>query len=140
MKYTENQHNVQRLLQWSEMQYAEYVYETGISYLTAYLQDALWVDEIIRSAIFWNWWKKQWHLRDVEFVRYACLSKSAHTLAQLYQELHNAQALAKCMHPHAIILEESYAEMIQKLIKEAQKKAEKAHLHHAKQKKAKHKK
>jgi len=105
-----------KILHWSELEYANYQYEQGLAYLHAYIpRDPLGIQELESSRIFWNWWKNQWVIRDETFLQTNCYNaRSAHHVYFFY---HNANELAKELHPRAVVLGKSYASMIGDFIK-----------------------
>lgn len=117
------QRDVMKLLGWNEQQYATFIYDSGIAYLSYYIPDYPHVvSQITRSEIFWNWWKFHWEKRDKEFMDVCdttpCEEGSGNDLADIYQGLHDARTLAAGIYLNGQVLEESYANMIGCLTKE----------------------
>lgn len=115
--------SVTNLLKWSEMEFAEFQYESGLTYLKAYLsKDAYGQDALAASKIFWNWWKNQWANRDEVF--YLDVTTSEISLAnrvRLYRALHDGYNLTKEIHPHRVVMEESYALMVTEFVEKETK-------------------
>lgn len=110
------------LLQWTEMQYAEFQYEQGTKYLHAYLKGDEYCVRIMEdSRIFWNWWKNHWTIRDAEFIHIAnqVTIRRTEIIRQLYRQYNKGTMLATSIHPNAVVLNESYAGMTTNMISEA---------------------
>lgn len=106
------------LLGWSEMQYAEFQYNTGIEYMELYtLGDEAICDDLLRSKIYWNWWKNAWANRDECFLVDNINLVDKVTAIAIYNGVHDALALAEEMRPDAIVLGDSYKTMIGEVIK-----------------------
>lgn len=105
------------MLNWSEVAYAQFQYETGLEYLMLYtLDDQLAIAQLECSKIFWNWWKNSWANRDETFLHNLTVFK-CYDKEKMYRKLHDALALAEEMTPDAIVLGESYKVMIGEVIK-----------------------
>jgi hypothetical protein len=111
------------LLKCTNEQYAELVYNEGLKYLKHYLPDDPEGREMLnRSRVFWNWWKNHFANRDEEFKGMV----EAHPLLpthreeimrQLYLNYNDGRQLALNLHPQSVVLEESYSDMIHKLLR-----------------------
>jgi len=108
--------NKQRILEaigWSEQEYANFIYETGIAYLEHYIpNDAHGMNMLIRSRVFWNWWKNHWQQRDEQFVSVFDISGHAKALERIYRSANDVYTLVNEIFPNAVILGDSYATMI----------------------------
>lgn len=106
--------SVMKLLKWSEMDFAEFQYESGLTYLKAYLpKDVYGQEALAASKIFWNWWKNQWANRDeVFYLDVTDTEISLLNRVRLYRALHDGYNLTKEIHPHRVVMEESYAIMV----------------------------
>ncbi len=52
-------------LGWTEQQYFQFQYETGLKYLEYYLfADPAGQRLLEGQQLFWNWWKKMWEARE----------------------------------------------------------------------------
>lgn len=113
---------IMALLNWSEVDYGNFQYETGLLYLHAYIPDDIeGIDMLTRSRIFWNWWKNHWLQRDQDFLNDAQVQHSHKTLIEsMYVCSHCPNELAGQIRPQAIVLTESYSVMIGKLIDSTQ--------------------
>lgn len=116
---------IARILKWTDLQWSEHQYEQGHAYLVAYVEaDTRIVSAMERSRVFWSWWKNHWGNRDegyLEFVENTTYDLTA--LREIYVDMHNAEVLVKSIYPNGSILQESYALMMDDLIKdELQKK------------------
>lgn len=115
------------LLECKPEQYAEFQYQSGLRYLIAYLPNDAHSQRLLTySKVFWNWWKNHWTIRDEEFL---CLAqkytiRNREIVLQLYLQYNNGKYLANEFHPNAIVLNETYAGMINELIGEQTQKTE----------------
>lgn len=106
-----------KLLQWTELEYAQFQYESGLAYLRHYIPTDKWGQDMLqRSKLFWNWWKNQWLLREEGFYymeNEVQMDKiSTDNLRRLYCHLHDAATLASEIYPNRTVLDESYNQMI----------------------------
>ena len=107
-------------------QYAEFQYKAGLQYLKHYLpNDKDAADMLSRSRVFWDWWRNHWANRD---EHWKCLTdrtpvRDRDLRVQLYTQYHDGKELAHNIHPNSTVLNESYALMIQDLIKTERLKA-----------------
>ena len=109
---------VARMLRWSEMDFSQFQYEQGITYLKAYLNnDTYSVDVMERSRMYWNWWKNHWSNRDQAFIDFTNnTAYDLETRRDIYHDMHCGKTLASSIYPNGIILSESYAVMITELV------------------------
>jgi len=112
------------LLNWDEMQYGQFQYESGLAYLRHYIIGDGWGQDLLqRTKLFWSWWKAQWAIRDRAFLLEQEVELSRlriETRLSLYRHLHNASILASEIYPGRMIMDESYNQMIHTLINENQ--------------------
>jgi len=107
------------LLEWTALQYAENQYHTGLQYLQHYIpRDPDGIDQLASNRIFWNWWKNRWLDRDEQFCNEGTPTLTMATRLKIYSLLHNAEYLAREIYPNGIVLNASYAVMIDNVIKE----------------------
>jgi hypothetical protein len=60
---------VLRQLQWDEEYYCNLKYRTGFEYLRFQtVGDAEALADLEKEAVYWNWWKNQWLLREEQFL------------------------------------------------------------------------
>ena len=125
MEYTIDkslQREVIKTLQWSEEQYFDYIFQCGVAYLNKYIpQYPQVVKQIIKSKIYWNWWRLHWEQRDKEFLK--SIDYAPHPLldpVEIYQEHNDPRTLAEAIYLSGKVLENSYAEMIGKITAEQQ--------------------
>lgn len=110
---------IMRLLEWSELQYCEFQYRIGLEYLQAYIQsDPSAIAFLESHRVFWNWWRNQWVLRDEVYLDSEIYTVGIKYRRNIYTELHNPRALAEGITPPAVVLDDSYAQMIQETFKE----------------------
>lgn len=112
-----------KLLNWTEMEYAEFQYSCGKQYLQYYVaSDPAGIDELISSKIYWNWWKLMWSRRDFAYLHENLNQLSllyVENRVKLYKHLHDPFILSQATTPPGFVLEESYSKMIDNVIKEA---------------------
>lgn len=110
------------LLDWTEVEYGEFQFKSGCSYLQHYIpNDPDGIDELLQHKIFWNWWKNQWHNRDFAFMldsNNELIQLSVANRRILYVHYHDARMLAAEIAPNAIIIADAYKKMISQVIKE----------------------
>ncbi len=117
------------LLNWTEMQYAEYVYNTGLEYLKDYLRgDTHAIGILERSPIFWAWWKNHFLNRDEKFIALHRTTPihNEDIRLQLYNHYNDPVMLTDSIHPNAVVLNESYALMITEVVNHETRQHEKA--------------
>lgn len=108
------QSNIIQALQWSEQEYANFIYETGIAYLEHYIpEDEHGIALLSRSRVYWSWWKNHWAQRDAQFL-WLFSEECSHSkvLEKMYYGFHDVYTLVNEIYPNATILSESYAAMI----------------------------
>jgi len=108
-----------QLLGWEELQYAEFMYNSGRNYLLYYTNgDTFFTEQIERSKIFWNWWKNHWVLRDEAFITNENINYlHEQNILLMYIHTHDARVLASEIRPSGLLLKETYAAMMGELIK-----------------------
>jgi hypothetical protein len=107
------------LLKWTEMEYAEFVWNCGVDYLNAYLKgDQHAIGILERNRIFWAWWRNHFMNRDENFLLLHRSIPQARLdiRVQLYVHYNDATALAESIHPNSVVLNESYALMMTELV------------------------
>lgn len=102
----EQKQEVCGLLNWTEEQHSNFMFETGVDFLDAYCTfDCKTVNQVLRAdnsykylltnRAFWNWWKMQWQARDEVFVDHFNWEWTDHnSRLMLYRELHNPKVLS----------------------------------------------
>jgi len=104
-----------KLLAWSELEYAEFQYNSGIEYLNAYIPDDVHgIDMLLRNRIFWNWWKNHWSIRDQQFLDSDMDCMDTKKLQRIYIRYNSN--LACEIYPNAHVLGSDYCRMIGKLL------------------------
>lgn len=110
---------VMQLLGWDELRYAEMQYRAGRQYLQSYIpNDPEGIDALERSRIFWAWWKNQWLIRDTAYLNRNIAKVSRSSARRIYEYVHNPEALVHAIYPNGVVLDESYARMIEDFNKE----------------------
>jgi hypothetical protein len=113
-----------QLLQWADEDFAAFQYEMGLAYLKEYIpNDPHGADQLSRSKTFWNWWKNQWAQRDEKFIAMHRPNWKYEDTLYIYLDEHNPAILIGTTHPNAVVLHQSYAEMMQLIIDEINVKA-----------------
>ena len=106
------------LLSWDELTYAEHQYNSGLQYLQHYIpNDPDGIDQLVQNRIFWNWWKNRWADRDEHFCNPGTPMLTPATRLKMYHLVHNPEFLAKEIYPNGVVLGDSYALMINAVIK-----------------------
>jgi hypothetical protein len=94
-----------RVLRLTEEQYHTHILEEGMRYLDLYMgsdkHGKAGRDALVAMPEYWNWWKRQWHLRSQKFIQEQHLESWGHftgnwervLLRTLYTELHAADRL-----------------------------------------------
>lgn len=113
-----NQERVMTLLDWNDLQYAEFQEKMGYAYLKSEYGDTAFINELPYTSAFWKWFRNQWAKRDQIFLLAAC-NMSYRERVESYNAMHNPESFE--FHPHRRILEQSYSNMIGKAIKEVVK-------------------
>jgi hypothetical protein len=121
---------VMKVLKCTELEYCEFQMKQGESYIKRYVPQpekySMVIESLMRSRIFWNWWKNQWALRDEKFLNLSVVVYCSHDvtfLQKIYVEFNSIKILISKIHPNRIVLEESYSDMIRNVIREEVKKS-----------------
>jgi hypothetical protein len=106
-----------RLLHWNDEAYAAFQFEMGLAYLQEYIpNDPHGAQQLTHSKVYWNWWKNSWLQRDEIFVREAKEDWDLADRLYIYSDSNNPSLLIGNTRPNAVVLEETYKEMIQEFI------------------------
>jgi hypothetical protein len=110
---------VMRLLRWSELDYCQYQEKMGRQYLQSYIPHSPeYIDYMLASRIFWNWFKNQWLQRDEAFVKDNDVQQGDRAFRlQVYCLLHHPERFKSDRYPTGIVMQEGYAKMIGELNK-----------------------
>lgn len=84
------------LLQYSQQQYATLQFETAYAYLYHHIgtSDALTVSAFTGSKLFWAWWRKQWSLRDEQYLAIVdWLPIDLDVYREIYADVHRAEEI-----------------------------------------------
>lgn len=98
-----------KLLNWTEMQYNEFMYNCGRCYLIYFTnndEDA--INRLERSRMFWNWWKNGFALRDAVYLESDVARLHYENRMLLYLHMHDALALSEEIKPNSIILKDAF--------------------------------
>lgn len=109
------------LIEWDEQQYAQFIYDCGLAYLQNVISNEYEsiTKSIISNEIFWNWWKINWEMRDQEFVeKMEIWSIGIEADREVYLNNNDPKILAKAIYLNGLVLQSSYAAMIQDLHKQ----------------------
>lgn len=84
---------------------SETMLETGVSFLKAYYKDVpLMASLMERDRMFWNWWKVEWHLRNLTFLEDdEMFHLSSWKQLLVYSEFNNYEALIGQIRPPRIV-------------------------------------
>lgn len=108
------------LLNWSDLQYGEFQFQSGCMYLQYYIpKDPVAIDEVLQHPLFWKWWKSEWFDRDhvLAGTLLKCESLSMEEKRLLYRNWHDARVLADELSPVGLIMSNGYKIMIREIIK-----------------------
>lgn len=121
---TDIQKKVIALLGWTELQHNEFVANTAIAYLQAFIPAYPQVKrQILSSKVFWQWWCRHWTDRDKTFLEKCEDPMDRDMMEGVYQEDHDGRSLAMGIYLSGQILEESYSVMIGDLTRSQMKEA-----------------
>lgn len=94
----------------------EMIYEAGVEYLEHYIPgDDYGIRTMVCSGSYWAWWRMNWESRDRAFVAQNFDGLSFRNRRDIYNGLHDAAVLASSIYPGRVVLDNSYAEMIQRM-------------------------
>lgn len=114
-----NIQKVCQLLGWDLETYTNYQHEKGLEYLKEVVCDDAWsVQQMAKTPLFWRWWVNHWNARDAEFIS-TWNNWPISWLRRKYNDLNAVEGFS--FWPHKIIMEQSYAIMIDEVNKEAVK-------------------
>jgi hypothetical protein len=108
------------LLEWEELQYGEFQFQSGCLYLQYYIsKDPVVIDEVLLHRLYWKWWKNEWLDRDYVLAGtlVKCDQLSIEEKRRLYRNWHDARVLADECSPVGLIMSNGYKTMISELIK-----------------------
>lgn len=110
--FNKNKATIMALLGWSELDYGNFQYNTGIRYLEENFElDEASIDFLVRQRIFWQWWINEWNLRDER--EYLPLVANSPVPWKVYMTIHNPRDIKR--RPADIVLSETYAVMVGQL-------------------------
>ena len=104
------------LLHINELEYGQFIMDMGLKYLRVNMGlSEECIALLITDKIFWNWWKVQWYIREANFiekvkVRNMPLNERVH----IHSIVHSPGFLNN--YPHRGVMEDTYAEMMGKMI------------------------
>lgn len=105
---------VQKVLQWDDLQYGSFQAAMGEAYLKEEFEITPEIaQELMKSKVYWSWWINHWTQRDIVWLQHNPRPRGFVTVAA-YKLHHNPAAIV--FKPHNTILRESYKEMIGNLI------------------------
>lgn len=119
------QQQVLQLIGWDEQQYTQFIYDCGLAYLQAVINDeSEYIASFIRrNEIYWNWWKMNWEMRDQEFIE-QCYGwdEGIASRVEVYKIINDPRTLAASIYLNGQVLQNSYAVMIEDLHKSVHRK------------------
>jgi len=115
-----NKQQVCKLLGWSLATYTQYQENKGLEYLRDVVCGDLWsVNNVAKTPLFWKWWINHWNARDNEFITTIASQWPSDWLRRKYDDLNAVEGFT--FWPHKVIMEQSYAIMVDEMNKEAVK-------------------
>lgn len=64
-----------RVIGWTDMDYNIHQYNEGMEWLRLKIAIQERIDRIAATRSFWMWWRKQWELRNREYINYLGLTE-----------------------------------------------------------------
>lgn len=101
----------------TDEQHSQLVFKTAEEYLTGFSPHyPQVVTQVLKSSIFWNWWRHHWEQRDKEFIEQCHgWDEGIDSRVVLYNETHHAKTLLAAVYLSGQVLEESFAAMFGEL-------------------------
>jgi hypothetical protein len=114
---------VLQLLGWDAGEHNTYIFDCAEKYLSGFIPSYPQIQsQILKSRVFWNWWRHHFEKRDMEFIEQCWnWNEGLNAKVELYKEIHDPRTLVVAVYMSGQVLEESYAQMIGDVIKEQQK-------------------
>jgi hypothetical protein len=114
-QYANNKIQVQQILNWTPLQYAEYQEQIGYDYLRQCLQvDEYNVKLMTYEAMYWKWWINTWNIIDDQLLHAGFHINDYQHIPNynelLYKETHKATYIHTS--PLAVHFDNTYAKMI----------------------------
>lgn len=114
-KAVRNRELVLALLEWSELQYGEFVMQCAEEYLKMQCgPDVYGIDMLMHNKLFWAWWCNHWNRIDEEFLTKWADCECVVDVQNEYEFMHSASNLN--FRPHRVIMDCSYMQMVQEVI------------------------
>jgi hypothetical protein len=114
-QYATNKTEIQKILNWTPLQYAQYQEQLGYEYLKSYLQlDDYTIKIMSYEAMFWKWWINTWNIIDDQLMSSgfhlndSCASSDYNTI--FYKESHQVKYINTS--PLAVQFDNTYQNMI----------------------------
>ena len=108
-----------KLLGCTEEQYCQYQEKEGRMFLQSYISKSPSdIDEILATRAYWAWWRNHWMQRDECFIAMEPESLSGLSRKNLYNSLNDYRCLLNDIHPNKQVLEMSYSDMMDKVLRE----------------------
>ena len=107
-------YEIMLLLFWTDYDYCNFQKRMGQQYLQSYISnDPTAIDALLSTAIYWNWFRNQWMLRDEQFVNNpAVIASSPAARVAMYYQLNNPDTMINERYPTGIVMAQGYAKMI----------------------------
>lgn len=113
LKMANTAERVQYALGWTPEQYAEFQFDQAYEFLKYWVgEDVFGYRELPLTALFWAWWRNQWHRRDADFVR-SVKDMPIEWKQRTYRAMHSPQSITRT--PGRVIMDDAYAKMIYQL-------------------------
>lgn len=104
------------VLKISEVNNNEHIHRAGLQWLEFNIMDEVFRRTLAGSRLFWNWWRNQWAMRDLQYLNSIEKGDTDADKKENYLWSHNPRMLSGGIHPMSIRLQKSYAKMIGYLI------------------------
>ncbi len=96
------------LLGWSTEHYQDFKMRCGCSFLQNYIPHSpAFIDELIETKIFWQWWNNEWLLRDEGFTFFSHLHfpPDQRVIVGIFKSMHDPSTLAKQLQIDSLVFE-----------------------------------
>lgn len=90
------------LIGWSEEQYAQHQYQSGLDFIKYYLPFDEQAQRVLEgNKMFWCWWRNRWALRDEGILICNLSNETTEVKLAMYLDVHSNTI--KYLHPHRVI-------------------------------------
>lgn len=93
-EFRKNKQAIERLLKWTELEYAEFQWEMMEDYIHVFCAgDQRGIDMYTRSVAYRKWWVNQWNLRDIANIEGMSTLYWMNDRREYYKHIHSAEYL-----------------------------------------------